>query len=352
MSIFSGGENILLFHILPSIVAALVYFLFAQLFLFVFRVKKPAYRYSVYLIVLYKSVLLLVTGAMFTTNYTTAKPFTFGSSFYDPLDLLPLNLDTARISKAILIDSPWLGAVLTICLIVIVAMLLLRWAATIYYFQSVINEGEKAGQKINNILKELSVKFKLKEPALVLSATEVGPMTIGILKPTIVLPKPLVQSFSSEELEIIVAHELAHVKRKDNFWQWIVLMFKDLLLLSPFSRLVYQLLQAHKEAAADFLLLQKLPDKSHMLSQTIDRVVKADFIPKKKEPEFLVAKSGFINLDLLGKRQKILSKFCEKRFKDNLATKISGFICVFIFFWFKFWILIDLGNKKFLMLLS
>ena len=46
------------------------------------------------------------------------------------------------------------------------------------------------------------------------------PFTIGFVRPTVVIPKEA-DDWSTEKLTMVLAHELAHVKRRDVFWQWV-----------------------------------------------------------------------------------------------------------------------------------
>lgn len=57
--------------------------------------------------------------------------------------------------------------------------------------------------------------------------------TIGNLKPSIFLAPALVQSLKDEELEAVLAHELTHVKRRDNLIIWILeILFVSLPILT------------------------------------------------------------------------------------------------------------------------
>lgn len=46
------------------------------------------------------------------------------------------------------------------------------------------------------------------------------PFTIGVVRPKIVLPSSF-QDWSTEKLEMVIAHELAHIERRDIPWHWL-----------------------------------------------------------------------------------------------------------------------------------
>lgn len=57
-------------------------------------------------------------------------------------------------------------------------------------------------------------------PQLLLSGEVPVPFTAGTLRPVIVLPKSAIE-WSREKLQMVIAHELAHIERHDVLWHWI-----------------------------------------------------------------------------------------------------------------------------------
>jgi len=50
---------------------------------------------------------------------------------------------------------------------------------------------------------------------LLVTESPFGPAAFGLLRPTVLLPAPLLDSLSPEQLELILAHELVHIRRWD-----------------------------------------------------------------------------------------------------------------------------------------
>ena len=48
-----------------------------------------------------------------------------------------------------------------------------------------------------------------------------GPVCFGLIRPVITLPSDIVRNSSAEEIKMIMNHELAHIKRHDN---WMILL--------------------------------------------------------------------------------------------------------------------------------
>ncbi len=78
-------------------------------------------------------------------------------------------------------------------------------------------------------------------------------LTTGLWKPTILLSTWMVERFDRRELEAVVAHEMAHVSRRDYLVAWLALVLRDAFCYIPASRIAYAQLQREKELACDDL---------------------------------------------------------------------------------------------------
>ena len=68
-------------------------------------------------------------------------------------------------------------------------------------------------------------------PRLIMSEYAATPMLIGVLRPTIVLPK---KAYSNEQLQSILLHELAHMRRFDVAVKWLTLLACAVHWFNPF----------------------------------------------------------------------------------------------------------------------
>jgi beta-lactamase regulating signal transducer with metallopeptidase domain len=66
--------------------------------------------------------------------------------------------------------------------------------------------------KLDDICRRLGIRRCVR---LVVSSRPIGPAAFGLLRPTIVLPEILLAGKTSEQIELILAHELVHIKRGD-----------------------------------------------------------------------------------------------------------------------------------------
>jgi beta-lactamase regulating signal transducer with metallopeptidase domain/thiol-disulfide isomerase/thioredoxin len=93
-------------------------------------------------------------------------------------------------------------------------------------------------------------------PQLRFSSRVDGPLLAGIVRPTIILPDNLEAAFDQADVRLMLAHELAHLKRRDLVWNWLPTVVGWLFFFHPLVWLLRRSWFESQEAACDELLLQ------------------------------------------------------------------------------------------------
>ncbi|HOI33431.1 MAG TPA: M56 family metallopeptidase, partial [Bacteroidales bacterium] len=94
-----------------------------------------------------------------------------------------------------------------------------------------------------------SVQLKVSERILV-------PFTKGFLKPLIILPLALLSQLPADQLELVIAHELAHIKRHDYLINLFQILVESLLFFNPVVWWLSAVIRKEREHATDDLVLQ------------------------------------------------------------------------------------------------
>lgn len=81
------------------------------------------------------------------------------------------------------------------------------------------------------------------------------PTVIGVLRPTILLPLSVASGLNEEQLEAILAHELAHIRRYDFLVNLIQRLIEALLFFHPAVWLVSRRIRIERERCCDDLVL-------------------------------------------------------------------------------------------------
>lgn len=82
------------------------------------------------------------------------------------------------------------------------------------------------------------------------------PVTLGFLKPVILLPFAMVGQLTTEQVEAILVHELAHIRRNDFLLNLGVALLEGLFFFNPFTRWFIADLKKEREYCCDDLVLQ------------------------------------------------------------------------------------------------
>ncbi len=83
-----------------------------------------------------------------------------------------------------------------------------------------------------------------------------GPAALGIWRPGIVFPEPLATTLSDTQLQLILRHELAHVRRKDVLWDCLASWVVYFHWFNPVAWWARSYLRRERELACDELAVQ------------------------------------------------------------------------------------------------
>ncbi|MCU0386196.1 MAG: M48 family metalloprotease, partial [Flavihumibacter sp.] len=83
-----------------------------------------------------------------------------------------------------------------------------------------------------------------------------SPQIMGWIKPIVLLPVSAINQLSPAQVEAILIHELAHIKRNDYIFNWIVSILENLFFFNPFVKLFISVIREEREHACDDWVLQ------------------------------------------------------------------------------------------------
>jgi beta-lactamase regulating signal transducer with metallopeptidase domain len=82
------------------------------------------------------------------------------------------------------------------------------------------------------------------------------PATIGFIKPVILIPLASINNLSCHQLEAVILHELAHIKRNDYITNLIISVIETILFFNPFVVLLSNVIKKERENCCDDFVLQ------------------------------------------------------------------------------------------------
>ena len=153
-----------------------------------------------------------------------------------------------------------------------------------------------------------------------LSEWVTSPVTIGYLKPIILIPVAAVNNLTPHQLEAVILHELSHIYRYDYFLNLILSFIKTVLYFNPFVKLLVKSVEKEREHSCDEMVLQFQYKPGEYASALLR-------LEQNKHRQMVMAAAGK-NHDLLNRIESILGMKNKgwnpiRQFSVALATMLG-----------------------------
>ncbi len=162
-----------------------------------------------------------------------------------------------------------------------------------------------------------------KKVTLRLSSIIQSPLTVGFLKPIILLPVAAVNQLTPQQIESVILHELAHIRRFDYLVNLICRFIQTILYCNPFVGYFVREHETEREKAADKLVLQ-FEYNAHAYASALVTLQKLAM----QQSQFAMAATGNKN-ELLQRVEWIMGM--GKRNKLSLRAIITPLLVIAFF---------------------
>jgi beta-lactamase regulating signal transducer with metallopeptidase domain len=100
-------------------------------------------------------------------------------------------------------------------------------------------------------------------------------------RPRVYLPAELVEGLELSECDTLLAHELAHLRRRDHWMRWLEFLVQGVYWWYPLVPLVRRMIQSCEEECCDALVVDRLPARSYAAAivRTLDFLAGASPAP-------------------------------------------------------------------------
>ena len=128
------------------------------------------------------------------------------------------------------------------------------------------------GGVLRDLVDRTSTRLGVRSPVGIgLSPVSHGPILAGVLRPTILLPERVTDELSNDQMRSIIAHELAHARRRDNLVLLVQRLAEMLLFFHPVVWLCGKMMRREAEAACDDVVLRHIAD-SRAYADSLTRI--------------------------------------------------------------------------------
>ena len=226
----------------------------------------------------------------------------------------PLAISSFRWRETLIVI--WIGGIITIAVCAIA-----RMAA----FHAQLHKVGRLADKVDAIAKNLSPKFNLrKTPSVQVVASRVSPMvwTLG-WRTSVLIPQELLMNLDHKQTETLIAHEFAHIQRRDHWVRWLELVCVALYWWLPVVWWARRNLRQAEEECCDGIVLRVLPDRARDYVSTLLQTV--EFLLNARQP-LPITGSGMGSAQVLQRRcEMILRQPAPREF-----SRLVGLVLVLI----------------------
>lgn len=179
-----------------------------------------------------------------------------------------------------------------------------------------------AGAFLENKVKYLAEQYGIKQTVRILQSGMVQvPMVLGHLKPLILVPLGLVNGLSAAEVDAIISHELAHIRRRDylvNLFQSIV---EILFFFNPAVLWLSNMIRTEREHCCDDLAVSATRTKTDYIKALVSCQEFANEVPA-----YAMAVNGGGKKHLVNRVQRLISS--RNQSLNKIEKAIVGFAMV------------------------
>ncbi|HPG12038.1 MAG TPA: M56 family metallopeptidase [Chitinophagaceae bacterium] len=106
-------------------------------------------------------------------------------------------------------------------------------------------------------VQKIAAQMGIRKPVKIWVSEYVSsPVTIGFLKPVILVPLAAINHLSPQQMEAVLLHELSHIKRYDYLLNLLINFIKTLLYFNPFVNALVKIVEREREKSSDEMVLQ------------------------------------------------------------------------------------------------
>ncbi|HTE47778.1 MAG TPA: M56 family metallopeptidase, partial [Gemmatimonadaceae bacterium] len=109
---------------------------------------------------------------------------------------------------------------------------------------------------VRTVAEEIAAHLGLRRAIRVLESTRVDvPMVVGWVAPAVLLPASLLTGLTPAQIEMLLAHELAHIRRYDTIANFAATIVESLLFYHPAARWISRRVREEREDCCDDLAI-------------------------------------------------------------------------------------------------
>lgn len=253
-------------------------------------VERSEARYAAGLLAL--AIIAICPLATFAVEYVQMLA-TAASAIPDPRDGIgPIILEPVLSLQVSVLDRalPWLVLAWTLGVIAMTSREWRQWRA----LEQIAKRHARTSPELERVLETVARQLGMLRSVCVLVSDRIEtPTLIGWLKPAVLLPTAVALGFPREQLELILAHELGHLRRCDHLVNLGQAMLETLLFYHPVVHWISSEVRNEREICCDRLVMRLTRSQPREYARTLAALEQM----RATHPTIAIAATGGVLLD-------------------------------------------------------
>jgi Tol biopolymer transport system component/beta-lactamase regulating signal transducer with metallopeptidase domain len=202
-------------------------------------------------------------------------PVTTGTNKTPPVVIQPAQSQTIDLKD--ILPLIWLAGAL-----ILAVYILLR---NIILWRAIKSERQVTDQDILELLEDCKMQMRIQTVVGVVVTDKVkSPALFGFVRPRLLLPQGLLEELDLDELQYVFLHELAHLRRNDIYFGWVVSLLQVVHWFNPLIWFAFRRMRTDQELACDALALSTMsveepPKYGRTLVNLFERFSQVNYVP-------------------------------------------------------------------------
>jgi beta-lactamase regulating signal transducer with metallopeptidase domain len=180
--------------------------------------------------------------------------------FYAGAETTAARVLSSRLPDGVVLPEPVLTVGSVVSLVIVATVLV--WAAVcvrnlvrvmlcVRETRHLVASASDASQAIVSVVDRVAQRMNVRRPRVLVSARITVPAVAGVVSPVLLLPADVDAIMTNAQLDLVIAHELAHIDRRDTAINLLQTIVEALFFFSPDLRMLSAEVRAQRELAAD-----------------------------------------------------------------------------------------------------
>jgi len=228
-------------------------------------------------------------------------------SRFSIFNLIPESLQPGRVE---ILPILWLVGALVMAGIV--------GARNFTLWRTVRRERPITDQEILDLLEDCKMEMNVRTiVGVVVSDRVKSPVLFGFVRPRLLLPQGILETYDLEELRYIFIHELAHFKQRDIYLGWLMALLQILHWFNPLMWFAFHRMRVDRELACDGLAVSRMqtnepPRYGRTILNLFERFSQVSYVPSI---------AGILeDSSKLERRIKLITRFKKTSRKRSVAA--------------------------------